>query len=203
MFIHDPDFYVYTANPEIIPRVTVSLKDATELYIFIKVVFTKRMNKPDDPCTSYESYSFTRCVADSVSARVGCRLELDSFSSEEFPICSSVKEILSIKEEYGKIWSMKHSQLIAHTKCLTPCSYADYQLATDPLKYNFGEEKVLGISFSQSHATERTEQLLYPLESFISEFGGALGLFLGFSFLMIWDAVEVALKLFLNKLKNL
>ena len=32
-----------------------------------------------------------------------------------------------------------------------------------------------------------TEDWVYPGISFIAEFGGALGLFVGFSFYMIWD----------------
>ena len=39
--------------------------------------------------------------------------------------------------------------------------------------------------------TRKNEVYMYPIESFVSEFGGALGLFLGFSFLMIWDIVKV------------
>ena len=34
----------------------------------------------------------------------------------------------------------------------------------------------------------------YPLFSFIAEFGGALGLFLGFSFMMFWDIAENIMK---------
>ena len=33
------------------------------------------------------------------------------------------------------------------------------------------------------------EDYVYPLISFVAEFGGALGMFLGFSFLMVWDFV--------------
>ena len=39
----------------------------------------------------------------------------------------------------------------------------------------------------------KKEILVFPFRSFISEFGGALGLFLGFSFIMIWDAIETLL----------
>ena len=31
------------------------------------------------------------------------------------------------------------------------------------------------------------EELIYPMESLVAEFGGTLGLFLGFSFMAIWD----------------
>ena len=35
-----------------------------------------------------------------------------------------------------------------------------------------------------------TEELIYPWQSLVAEFGGALGLFLGFSFMTIWESVE-------------
>ena len=35
--------------------------------------------------------------------------------------------------------------------------------------------------------TIKTEQLIYPLVSLVADFGGTLGLFLGFSFITLWD----------------
>ena len=34
------------------------------------------------------------------------------------------------------------------------------------------------------------EVLIYPLTSLVAEFGGTLGLFLGFSFMTLWDGFE-------------
>ena len=48
----------------------------------------------------------------------------------------------------------------------------------------------------------RTEVMMYPWESFVSEFGGALGLFVGFSFMMFWDFAEYSIVLFVNKAKR-
>ena len=36
--------------------------------------------------------------------------------------------------------------------------------------------------------------LIYPLVSLIADIGGTLGLFVGFSFMTIWDGVEVFVK---------
>ena len=53
---------------------------------------------------------------------------------------------------------------------------------------------ILGVSFSTSMQTVKEEVYDYPLFSFIAEFGGALGLFLGFSFMMLWDIAESIMK---------
>ena len=39
------------------------------------------------------------------------------------------------------------------------------------------------------------EVRVYPFESFLAEVGGALGLFLGFSFIMIWDLLIYGIKI--------
>ena len=46
-------------------------------------------------------------------------------------------------------------------------------------------------AFFRSTKTVRvlTEELVYPFPSFLAEFGGALGLFLGFSIFMVWDMI--------------
>ena len=49
---------------------------------------------------------------------------------------------------------------------------------------------------------KRKEVEVYPLESFISEFGGALGLFVGFSFMMIWDIFELSLTFLIAKFQS-
>ena len=38
------------------------------------------------------------------------------------------------------------------------------------------------------------ESLLFSAESLVAEFGGTLGLFLGFSFMALWDSLEVVAK---------
>ena len=52
----------------------------------------------------------------------------------------------------------------------------------------FKSDKFLFSLWAVSHYTKvSTEQLIYPVTSLIAEFGGALGLFLGVSFMSIWD----------------
>ena len=48
-----------------------------------------------------------------------------------------------------------------------------------------------------------TGTLLYSIESLVAEFGGTLGLFLGFSFMALWDGLEVMVKILGKLFKKL
>ena len=48
-----------------------------------------------------------------------------------------------------------------------------------------------------------TEEYLYDERSLLAEFGGALGLFLGFSFYMLWDIVEPIIVSLKKQIKEL
>ena len=55
-------------------------------------------------------------------------------------------------------------------------------------------QAIFSMAFSTNVLTVMEEEYVYPLDSFIAEFGGALGLFMGFSFLMIWDLIQFGLE---------
>ena len=115
--IHDPNFFVLSSSPDTIPRFFVNMDDARSQRVIFKAVYTEKMNKPKYPCISDKSYSFTICVANSVSAKVGCKLELDSLSSEEFPNCTTVREIIEIADIYEKMFTMRKTD--RYTEILT------------------------------------------------------------------------------------
>ena len=47
------------------------------------------------------------------------------------------------------------------------------------------------VGFDQINFPSKASFQVYSWESFVAEFGGALGLFLGFSFISLWDGVEL------------
>ena len=57
------------------------------------------------------------------------------------------------------------------------------------------------IRFDSTSVKKQKETLVYPTMSFVSELGGSLGLFIGFSFLTIWDYFDTILH-FLNSRFN-
>lgn len=59
----------------------------------------------------------------------------------------------------------------------------------DPSVYYFPEQTSFEYYFvlPRNEITEENEELLFGLVSLVGELGGSLGLFLGFSFMTIWD----------------
>ena len=50
--------------------------------------------------------------------------------------------------------------------------------------------------FKTNFVEVQGEELAYPLLSLVADFGGVLGLFIGFNFLMIWDWIIWGIKKF-------
>ena len=76
--------------------------------------------------------------------------------------------------------------MISKTGCQIPCQYREYQLLTGELKGLFSGFGIVMIYPSTDVKLEE-EEYIYPFLSFVFECGGALGMFLGFSFNMLWD----------------
>ena len=60
----------------------------------------------------------------------------------------------------------------------------------------------VAFSYSNTEILIKEETWLYPELSFIAEVGGALGLFLGFSFLGLTESILSLFELIRNKIKN-
>ena len=52
----------------------------------------------------------------------------------------------------------------------------------------------LGFAYADLEETEAVEDFIYTFESFVSEFGGSLGHFVGFSFYLVLDPIIVFLE---------
>ena len=59
----------------------------------------------------------------------------------------------------------------------------------EPVLFN-PEVQGLSLLLTNIKITEKIETILYPFESFLAEFGGALGLFIGFSFFGLFEFVK-------------
>ena len=64
------------------------------------------------------------------------------------------------------------------------------QVVDEPLTIS-KEEKMINLIRATKTTVIETEVLVYPFSSFLAEFGGALGLFVGFSFMVFWDLMQI------------
>ena len=82
------------------------------------------------------------------------------------------------------------------TGCMKPCSYRAYQFIRQERVILQSEYFAFSLWAVSKKTTIKTEQLIYPLASLVAEFGGTLGLFLGLSFITIWDNMSLLGKVY-------
>ena len=73
--------------------------------------------------------------------------------------------------------------------CINPCVYTEFKLVGNPEVASIGDVG-FQMKFAKTEGVEEKEALVYDLISFVAESGGALGLFLGFSFLTLFNLSE-------------
>ena len=110
---------------------------------------------------------------------------------------------MKFQSYHDQIAMLSVSKITKLTGCLKPCQYNRYEIfrKIDTIVDTKGERSI-ELILATGHAAEQCEVLLYPPVSFVSEFGGALGLFLGFSFVMVLDAFEIVFTMFCNSVKT-
>ena len=132
---------------------------------------------------------------------MGCDIEWQKDSNLQFfrsiqakywTHTSQTLNLSSLTREYGrildKIRASDLDNIFKLTKCTKPCKYKKYNLLGDMKPSLFKSEYVAFSLWAVSENTRvSTEQLIYPISSLVAEFGGTLSLFLGVSFVTIWD----------------
>ena len=87
--------------------------------------------------------------------------------------------------------SLDIEHILEKTKCKKPCFYKKYKLIGDKQTSSFTSDYFfLGLWSASNNTFVETEVLIYPWTSLVAEFGGTLGLFLGFSFVTLWNGME-------------
>ena len=70
-----------------------------------------------------------------------------------------------------------------------PCSYKEFKIVGEPAEVKNANHTILYMIMASTDVLEKQEELIYPFLSLVAEFGGSLGLFLGFSFMTVFDFV--------------
>ena len=95
------------------------------------------------------------------------------------------------EKRYSRIRVADLEDITQLTGCIKPCQYKKYQFVGTgekmPQESKYYAFALWGVS---KKTTVRTEQLIYPPASLVADFGGTLGLFLGFSFVALFEKIQ-------------
>ena len=218
IFIHDPDFFVINDNPMALPKTRIKVLTSSFQYQRIALVQHSLVNHPKVPCEPRRDYSFRECVRNSFIAKVKCRLPWpgpDSSADTSLPVCKNLSQFLQFEELYAQLEEVSTSSIENVTKCLRPCHYKEYRMVNGPTSISETSKRFSSIFIFWFVSTEtlvEEQSLVYPWQSLVfeiisdqmklhiykktlhkvnpqvAEFGGTLGLFIGFNFISLWDA---------------
>ena len=196
VFVYDPSFFVKKLDSFFVPF--LFLADPNGKSYRIVTTYRTRMNRPPEfSCNMDHSHSFTECVANSLATKIGCVFPRQGQQIPDIPLptCNTSGDLLHLWDEHYKLYLADQPSLTKLTGCLVPCHYHQYSIVGTPDKYEIADMTYMTLSFASTTMTTSQEQPLYPLDSLVSEFGGALGLFLGFSFLGFTETIKSCCRL--------
>ena len=103
--------------------------------------------------------------------------------------CNQFRKYDQIYELLSKAENKEIKQL---TNCMKPCNYKKYDLIGERKQSSFKSEYFTFSLWAVSKNTVvKTEELIFPISSLVAEFGGTLSLFLGISFMTLWDKIHL------------
>ena len=200
IYLLDPNFFVIKQDNSFIPFLL--LDNPMSKAISCHTIYTSRMNRPDFECNPDESYSYNQCMSQSLARKIGCNNPFDeSTQNGNIRNCNTSEEFLEHWNTNNGIFTANQQNLKNITGCKLPCHYSQYSVVGTPRKFEVEGFSYIGLYYSSVDKTTSQEVLLYPLDSLVSEFGGALGLFLGFSFLGLLDIIQTACTDIMKRLK--
>ena len=169
----------------------------------IQIEITKKVGRKtvQNNCNDEEGYNFTKCLKMSIETRIGCVPRWsDSERLRKIPECKTIRQMKNYENENEKLFRMGMKDIAEIYGCPRPCTYRNLMIVEDlPLGENdFGTGVFLALADYEIRVEEETQ--IYTLQSLVGEVGGSLGLFLGFSFFMVWDWTKIIYDFFKNKL---
>merc|ERR1711915_192629 len=204
IIIHDPNYLLMASNPLVFPRIWQDYK-AQDLqpgkfeWLYISLTEHRLLNRDDQPCDENPDYSYIACVKNSQARRVGCRPGWEDWSDPDIPICVTMEQLAEHESLDWGNYNYEPKIIENMTNCKVPCTYKEFAVVGEPQGGSatiFGSPEyfTFGFNFACTDITIKKEVWVYPLLSFVAELGGSLGLFLGVSFLSLWDLWDVTYK---------
>ena len=191
IFIHDQKFRFLSGNPEVVPGFRFLVNEPTEIQVTFNIIEHVKRNTVRNPCNVDAKYSFTKCVKESLAKKVGCGPMLANIS--ELERCNSLSEYNEFEKLYRTVDMMNSRDISKALGCKLPCRYREFEKVEEFVSIQTDRLAVM-FSLATNDILVKTEVQLYKMTSLVGDIGGSLGLFLGFSFLTVWDWILLLFK---------
>ena len=199
VFLHDPKFFVFKDTSIFIPF--LKLDEIFRKEFTLIATRKKRMKRESKfDCNLDKDYNFENCVRQKIVDSQGCTTPWDQRPTDKLAKCSKMSSMRAFESYYNQVFYSSEEELKDLTGCLLPCTYTDYSLLDS---YSIvSNDSAFSIHYALTDLITEEEVLLFPLDSLVSEFGGALGLFLGFSFLGALSMLQMWVRTVLLMVKS-
>ena len=198
--IYDKNFFYMSLNAKAFPGFWLKLegyKQRDVLYM-LDVVKHQRRSTANTPCNEDQDFNFSNCVKEKVEACVGCSLPWQKYG--KFDTCRTVDQFKKYQELNFQVNYMNPQEVSKKFGCQFPCQYNEFKLVEEVPRTL--AKKTLNLTFSliNNEFLVKKEIEMYGLTSLVGDIGGSLGLFLGFSLVMVWDAILHVAMMFKEKI---
>ena len=196
----DEKMFFLSSNPSIVPGFRIKLGNSeSATNIFLRIVEHVKRNTAQRPCEENPGYSFTVCLQEAVQTLIGCSLPWTT--GRKLGICTSLEQFDAFEKIYHSMNDENPRNLGSKFGCKIPCKYREYIL-DEKTEYRFNDnkgEQTVWITLSTPEVVIKQEKQIYEATSLVGDIGGSLGLFLGFSLLMVWDWLQNAVEIIKSK----
>ena len=194
MFLHDPDFFYMSYKLRPIPSIEFQTT-ALNIQCFQEIELVKHMkrNTKSNSCNANKDYSFNDCLRNVIQKIAGCRLPWWKIRNDENRVdkCTTLSQYKQIFQYYFNQAALNEFKHLSELSgCLAPCAYTEVKQFGDPGFYLVNELDYTeyNLTFASTRIKVLTEHRYPDFRSLVADIGGTLGLFLGFSFLMVWNS---------------
>ena len=157
----------------------------------IQAIRHEELNSEDDPCETLEDYSYQNCYLNKMIMDIGCQPYWIEEVNTKMRNCSKSSDIKQFLEKMIYISTTDELKLQKEFNCIKPCRYMEYKVVEEPQNFFRADLNPnathIWLTMASPKITVEKEVESYSVTTFVADWGGLLGLFVGFNFLMIWD----------------